>query len=71
MPFQGLWIEAPVQVLENRVRDRRRDISDATIEIVRQQSDYDLGDITWARIDGSGTRDETLNLGKREIGIGD
>ena len=53
------------------MRDRRRDISDATIEIVRQQSDYDLGDITWARIDGSGTRDETLNLGKREIGIGD
>ncbi|MDF1585951.1 bifunctional aminoglycoside phosphotransferase/ATP-binding protein [Marinimicrococcus flavescens] len=37
VPFLGLWLEAPEEVLEARVAARNGDASDATVEVVRMQ----------------------------------
>jgi uncharacterized protein len=35
--FDGIWLEAPVDVLEQRITDRRGDASDATVDVLRAQ----------------------------------
>lgn len=68
-PFQGLWLEAPVEVMEQRVTDRRANASDAKADIVRLQTAYDLGEIFWSRIDSSGTREATLEKVSRALKV--
>lgn len=58
--FTGLWLEASQAVQIARVEARRDDASDATAEIVARQAAYDLGPITWHRIDASRGADHTL-----------
>ncbi|HAC59870.1 MAG TPA: hypothetical protein DCF73_16130, partial [Rhodobiaceae bacterium] len=61
--FRGLWLEAPAEVLEARVAKRERegrDPSDAGVEVLRKQLSYDLGEMTWGRVDASGTPGEVL-----------
>ena len=65
VPFQGIWLEAPREIMEQRIRDRRQNVSDATAKVVRQQLAYDLGPLTWPRIDSSGPREDTLSQGLR------
>jgi aminoglycoside phosphotransferase family enzyme/predicted kinase len=50
LSFLGIWLEAPVSVMGARVEARCHDASDATLEILARQLDYDTGDVTWARI---------------------
>ncbi len=59
VPFQGLWLDAPPEILASRVGARSGDASDATADIVRQQLEYDTGRIGWARIDAGGTQEAT------------
>ena len=58
LPFLGLWLEAPAEVLAARAEARRGDASDATPAVIRRQLDYDLGAMTWTRVDASGRPDE-------------
>lgn len=58
--FQGFWLDAEIGAMRDRVAARRHDASDATVEIVEHQSGYDVGAITWHRIDAGGTTSETL-----------
>jgi aminoglycoside phosphotransferase family enzyme/predicted kinase len=58
VPFAGLWLEAPLPVLEQRVEGRRADASDATVEVVRRQQDYEIGRMSWRRIDARGSASE-------------
>ena len=51
VPFQGLWLDAPLDVRTERVGARRGDASDADAAVVAQQESYDLGEIGWARLD--------------------
>lgn len=51
--FQGLWLEAPLDVLRARVSARRGDASDATIAVLEHTAAADPGPITWARLDAS------------------
>ncbi|HQS11021.1 MAG TPA: AAA family ATPase [Xanthobacteraceae bacterium] len=51
--FLGLWLDAPIGTLIARVEQRRGDASDATAEVVRRQADYDLGAMSWHRIEAS------------------
>lgn len=53
VPFQGLWLDAPHETLRQRVRDRRNDVSDATVEVVDIQAAQDAGAIAWSRINAS------------------
>jgi predicted kinase len=39
---------------------RERDASDADANVARAQESYELGALTWQRVDASGTPDETL-----------
>jgi aminoglycoside phosphotransferase family enzyme/predicted kinase len=50
VPFIGLWLEAPADVLRRRVEQRRGDASDADAAIVRKQLEQEPGDIRWSRI---------------------
>ena len=49
-PFLGLWLEAPIDILRNRIRERSCDASDATVEVVEAQATQDIGTNTWRRI---------------------
>jgi uncharacterized protein len=53
VPFEGLWLEVPKDVAQARVAGRSADASDATPAVVERQFGYDLGDITWRRLDAS------------------
>jgi uncharacterized protein len=60
VPFRGMFLTAELASRVMRVAARQHDASDADPEIVRQQELYDLGSLTWTRIDASGTPDDTL-----------
>jgi len=55
VPFIGLWLEAPEPVLIDRVTNRTGDASDAMAEVVALQLRQPVGEITWTRIDASGS----------------
>jgi hypothetical protein len=55
VPFQGLWLTAPEEVLVQRLMARRGDVSDATPEVLRQQLATDPGPLTWPLLDVSGS----------------
>jgi aminoglycoside phosphotransferase family enzyme/predicted kinase len=54
VPFTGLWLEAPRDILEQRLTSRRGDVSDADVTVLHKQLTYDLGHITWHHIDAGG-----------------
>ncbi len=64
-PFTGMWLESPPDVMESRAANRKAGASDADARVVRMQLGYDLGEISWPRVDSSGPRDETLKLGRK------
>jgi len=68
VPFIGLWLEAPAEVMARRVTTRTRNVSDADAAVLERQLAYDLGEITWRRIDSSGDRDATLAAGLAAVG---
>ncbi|HQS14606.1 bifunctional aminoglycoside phosphotransferase/ATP-binding protein [Reyranella sp.] len=49
VPFQGIWLDVPKDVAQQRVTDRKGDASDATATVVERQFAYDLGHIDWDR----------------------
>ncbi len=67
--FAGLWLVAPMAVLEARVDCRRNDASDATADVVRQQGTYDLGRITWTTIDVSGGPGSALAAARTALSL--
>jgi len=67
MPFTGLWLEAPAEVLEARIAARSGDASDATIAVLRRQLGYDLGRIDWTPIDVSGDVEASLKQARAAL----
>lgn len=67
VPFTGLWLEAPRETMERRIRERLRDASDATIEVLRRQLALPLGEISWRRVDASGGFESTLAAVRRAL----
>lgn len=49
-PFVGIWLHAPMDVLESRVAARRGDASDATVEVLRRMAAANPGPMTWHRV---------------------
>lgn len=54
VPFHGLFLEAPIEVLETRVAARTGDASDATVEVLHDQIERLSAPVGWRRIDASG-----------------
>jgi aminoglycoside phosphotransferase family enzyme/predicted kinase len=51
VPFVGCWLEASLTVRQARINQRTNDASDADASIAEKQEAYDLGKISWHRID--------------------
>lgn len=56
--FDGVWLSASRDELIRRVGARRGDASDADAGIVRRQLDYELGEMTWNRLDAGGAPED-------------
>jgi aminoglycoside phosphotransferase family enzyme/predicted kinase len=54
VPFTGLWLEAPRDVLEQRLRERRGDASDADAAVLAKQLQNASVPRDWLKIDASG-----------------
>ncbi len=66
-PFAGLWLEAPVDVMQHRINSRVNDASDATTAVLDKQLHLAKGEITWQSVDASGLPEKVLDLATRAI----
>ena len=53
VPFSGVWVDAPPQVLMRRISDRAVDASDAAADVLERQLGSGTGPLDWRRVDGS------------------
>jgi aminoglycoside phosphotransferase family enzyme/predicted kinase len=51
--FQGVWLEAPADILRQRIAARVGDASDADLDVLEHQLKYDPGQIDWQRLDAT------------------
>jgi predicted kinase len=67
VPFVGLWLAAPAEILSARVDVRRGDASDATVEVLQRQLACDVGRLEWQQIDASGTLDAVTSAARAGV----
>ncbi len=60
VPFSGVWVDAPPEVLTRRMSDRVVDASDATAAVLERQLRAGTGPLDWRRVDGSGDAETVL-----------
>jgi len=53
VPFLGIWLSAPGDLLEQRISRRTGDASDATVEVLRAAASGDPGPAGWCAVDAS------------------
>jgi hypothetical protein len=70
VPFSGLWLEARPEAMANRIRERVRDASDASPEILAEQMRHDTGKIDWVRIDAGGGPEDCLAVARPALAAG-
>ena len=56
IPFRGVWLQAPLPVLEARINARAGDASDATVAVLRQSARNDPGAGDWVAVDAADGR---------------
>jgi hypothetical protein len=61
VPFLGLWLEAPGQVLVDRVERRTSDASDADAAVIRMQLAHAPAHVNWRRLDAAAGPDAVLS----------
>ena len=66
--FHGLFLHASLETRLARIGDRSHDASDADATIARKQEEFDLGRIKWAKVDASGTPEETFIRAEAMLG---
>ncbi len=52
-PFAGIWLTAPLDVLEARIRARHNDASDATPEVLHNLAAHNPGPGSWTELDAT------------------
>ena len=67
--FEGLWLDAPAEVLEARIVQRRNDASDATADVLRSQLAHIEKPQGWTTIDASGAPDRVADAVRKTLGI--
>ena len=65
--FDGIWLEAPVEILRRRIGARKNDASDADRAVLEKQLDYDLGAMDWHRVDASPPPDAVAEAALKAI----
>ncbi len=68
LPFAGLFLVSDLATRMDRVAHRAGDASDATLDVVKRQEDYNVGALDWNVIDASGTPEQTLQRSKAKLG---
>ncbi len=58
--FHGIWLDADVETLINRVDARHGDASDADAKVVHHQQSYDLGEIHWTKLNSAVSKEAVL-----------
>ncbi|HTH17873.1 MAG TPA: AAA family ATPase [Magnetospirillum sp.] len=69
VPFRGMWLETRSDIAAKRIQGRKANVSDATVAVLRQQLDYDLGAITWTRVQTGGSKAKALRDGRAALGV--
>jgi hypothetical protein len=67
VPFDGIWLEAPPEILRQRIGARKNDASDADQAVLEKQLGYDLGALDWHRVDASSTPDVVVDAALKAI----
>jgi len=67
IPFEGLWLEASPEVMKARIAKRKRNASDATVEVLERQLAAGPGNISWLRLDSSASKEETYRNACKRI----
>ena len=58
VPFEGVWLDAPADVLRARVQGRSGDASDADVATLESQLARDPGPMDWRRLDARAPLDD-------------
>jgi aminoglycoside phosphotransferase family enzyme/predicted kinase len=58
--FTGIWLDAPVETMRQRIAARTGDVSDATPAVLDEQLAFDIGPQTFAVIDAGRPFDEVV-----------
>jgi uncharacterized protein len=70
--FTGIWLDAPVETMRQRIAARTGDVSDATPAVLDEQLSFDLGPQTFTAIDAGQPLDEVvrscLDVARSELG---
>jgi predicted kinase len=69
VPWQGVWLTAPVKTLRARVTGRVGDASDATAEVVDRQVGRSAPVDDWANLDASGDPEATLAAAEKMLNL--
>jgi len=69
VPFQGVWLETAPKLAARRIKGRKANVSDATVEVLEKQLTYDLGAIAWPRVQTGGSKVKALSDGKAALGL--
>ena len=67
IPLRGLFLTADLATRIARVGGRTKDASDADAAVAEAQENYELGALTWPKIDASGTLVETLGRARAAL----
>ena len=60
VPFRGVWLDAPAEVLADRIAHRTGDASDATVATLKMQLERDVGEVAWTKVDATRAVDENV-----------
>jgi uncharacterized protein len=67
--FIGLWLDADVQTLEQRLLRRHGDASDATVDVLHRQLQQPTRPVTWRRIDANQPEETMARGAQRVLGL--
>lgn len=67
LPFAGLWLTAPPEVLRARVGARETDASDAGLAVLERQLSLETGAMDWRTVPATGSPVETLAGARRAL----
>jgi uncharacterized protein len=69
VPFAGLWLEARRDVMAIRLANRKRDASDATLDVLDRQLASGTGAMAWKTVESGGSLPRVTAAARRALGI--